>query len=499
MTDADDVILNVAGLRVRDSRDREILHGLDLDVRRGECLALVGESGAGKSLTLRALAGLLPHGFTVSGTMDFEGRTLCAPGAFAAVRGRRILYMAQQAMTAFEGPEDAVGLDPARILRAFPCELSGGMLQRVMTACVLILRPDVILADEPTSALDVVNVRTVLASLQEVRRTTGSALVLVTHDLSLAAGLADRFVILMSGGIVEKGGREIFERPSHPYTQRLALAWRRANAVLQESLAAGPAPAAEEPQRAPEAEPVLRIEGVTKYYASGSFLRRSVHEVLRGVNLEVRRGEVVGLIGGSGEGKSTLSRLILGLEAPTAGRILVRGADRSELCSGEASVVFQNYLDSADPVWTVGDVIEEPVRLAGGRVDVRDLLRRVGLPAEYASRRPHQLSGGELQRVAIARAMGGGPSLVVFDEALSSLDASVQDEIMELLAELKPDHAGWLFISHDLKAVARLCDRVAVLSEGRIVEVMDAARMGSPSSEAGRRFVEAAAAALPRA
>ena len=133
----------------------------------------------------------------------------------------------------------------------------------------------------------------------------------------------------------------------------------------------------------------------------------------------------------------------------------MRGADRSELCSGEASVVFQNYLDSADPVWTVGDVIEEPVRLAGGRVDVRDLLRRVGLPAEYASRRPHQLSGGELQRVAIARAMAGGPSLVVFDEALSSLDASVQDEIMELLAELKP--------------------------------------------EAGRRFVEAAAAALPRA
>ena len=513
MTDADDVILSVAGLRVRDSWDREILHGLDLDVRRGECLALVGESGAGKSLTLRALAGLLPHGFTVSGTMDFEGRTLCAPGAFAAVRGRRILYMAQQAMTAFDplvrigvqlgetasaaglsgSKADeavsralrAVGLDPARILRAFPCELSGGMLQRVMTACVLILRPDVILADEPTSALDVVNVRAVLASLQEVRRTTGSALVLVTHDLGLAAGLADRFVILMSGGIVEKGGREIFERPSHPYTQRLALAWRRANAVLQESLAAGPAPAAEEPQRAPEAEPVLRIEGVTKYYASGSFLRRSVHEVLRGVNLEVRRGEVVGLIGGSGEGKSTLSRLILGLEAPTAGRILVRGADRSELCSGEASVVFQNYLDSADPVWTVGDVIEEPVRLAGGRVDVRDLLRRVGLPAEYASRRPHQLSGG--------------PSLVVFDEALSSLDASVQDEIMELLAELKPDHAGWLFISHDLKAVARLCDRVAVLSEGRIVEVMDAARMGSPSSEAGRRFVEAAAAALPRA
>ena len=273
MTDADDVILSVAGLRVRDSWDREILHGLDLDVRRGECLALVGESGAGKSLTLRALAGLLPHGFTVSGTMDFEGRTLCAPGAFAAVRGRRILYMAQQAMTAFDplvrigvqlgetasaaglsgSKADeavsralrAVGLDPARILRAFPCELSGGMLQRVMTACVLILRPDVILADEPTSALDVVNVRAVLASLQEVRRTTGSALVLVTHDLGLAAGLADRFVILMSGGIVEKGGREIFERPSHPYTQRLALAWRRANAVLQESLAAGPAPAAE--------------------------------------------------------------------------------------------------------------------------------------------------------------------------------------------------------------------------------------------------------------
>lgn len=527
MTDADDVILSVAGLRVRDFRDREILHGLDLDVRRGECLALVGESGAGKSLTLRALAGLLPHGFTVSGVMDFEGRTLCAPGAFAAVRGRRILYMAQQAMTAFDplvrigvqlgetasaaglaGPKAdevvsgalrAVGLEPARILRAFPCELSGGMLQRVMTACVLILRPDVILADEPTSALDVVNVRAVLASLQEVRRTTGSALVLVTHDLGLAAGLADRFVILMSGGIVEKGGREIFERPSHPYTQRLALAWRRAGEILAGALSPEGLPKGSLESSSSAEPPVLSLSGVRKRYASGSFWRRSTHEVLRGVDLEVRRGEVVGLIGASGEGKSTLARLVLGLEGPTSGRILIKGAARSALRAGEVSVVFQNYLDSADPAWTVGDVIEEPVRLAGGRVDVRELLRRVGLPAEYASRRPHQLSGGQLQRVAIARALAGGPSLVVFDEALSSLDASVQDEIMELLAELKPDHAGWLFISHDLKAVARLCDRVAVLSEGRIVEVMDAARMGSPSSEAGRRFVEAAAAALPQA
>ncbi len=529
---AGDALLSVRGLRVRDGAGREILHGIDLDVRRGECLALVGESGAGKSLALRALSGLLPRGFAASGEIGFGGRSLMRPGAWAGVRGRRILYMAQQAMTAFdplvrigaqlaetasaaglgdEGPGavrralESVGLeDPERILRAYPCELSGGMLQRATAACALLLKPDVILADEPTSALDAANVKNVLASLEDVRRATGAALVLVTHDLGLAAGAADRFAIIRAGEIVEAGGRELCVRPSHPYTQKLVRAWHRADAVLARALASDGAP----PERShacaslslpsPQAaRPLLSLRGVAKTYRTGSFLRRREHEVLRGVDLDIHPGEVVGLIGASGEGKSTLARLVLGLEAPTAGRILFGSRDGSRPRAGEVSVVFQNYLDSADPAWTVKDVIEEPVRLAGGQTDAAGLLRRVGLSAEFASRRPHQLSGGELQRVAIARAMAGEPSLIVFDEALSSLDASVQDEIMELLEDLKPAHAGWLFISHDLKAVARLCDRVAVLSQGRIAEVFDAARMGRPASGAGLRLIEAARAAMP--
>ena len=391
---------------------------------------------------------------------------------------------------------ESVGLaDAYRILRAYPCELSGGMLQRVTAACALLLKPDLILADEPTSGLDAVNVRNVLESLEEVRRTTGAALVLVTHDLGLAADAAERFAIIRTGEIVETGGRGLLDRPGHPYTQRLVRAWHRAGAVLERALSSEVRPPARPESRA--ASPLLSLRGVVKTYRIGSFLRRSEHEVLRGVDLDVHPGEVVGLVGASGEGKSTLARLVLGLEVPTAGRILFGNRERSRPRAGEVSVVFQNYLDSADPAWCVRDVIEEPARLAGGRMDAVELLRRVGLSAEFASRRPHQLSGGELQRVAIARAMAAEPSLIVFDEALSSLDASVQDEIMTLLEDLKPAHAGWLFISHDLKAVARLCDRVAVLAEGRIVEMMDAACMGRPASEAGRRLIAAARNAVP--
>lgn len=524
---ANGALLRVRGLEVRDAAGRAIVRGINLDVRRGECLALVGESGAGKSLTLRALAGLLPRGFTALGEIDFEGRSLMKPGAWAGVRGRRILYMAQQAMTAFDplvrigvqlaetaraaGLKDeegaavrraleSVGLaDADRILRAYPCELSGGMLQRVTAACALLLKPDVILADEPTSALDAVNVRNVLESLEEVRRATGAALVLVTHDLGLAAVAAERFAIIRAGEIVETGGRALLDRPGHPYTQRLVRAWHRAGAVLERALSSEAQPAFRSPARPASrvSSPLLSLRGVVKTYRIGSFLHRRGHEVLRGVDLDVHPGEVVGLVGASGEGKSTLARLVLGLEVPTEGRIHFGNRERSRPRAGEVSVVFQNYLDSADPAWCVRDVIEEPARIAGRQTDAVELLRRVGLSAEFASRRPHQLSGGELQRIAIARAMAAEPSLIVFDEALSSLDASVQDEIMTLLEDLKPAHAGWLFISHDLKAVARLCDRVAVLSEGRIAEVMDAARMGRPASEAGRRLIAAARNAVP--
>lgn len=552
--------IEVRGLRVmpRGAGSRLILRGIDFDVHAGECLAVIGESGAGKSTALKAVCGLLPPCLRAEGEVRLHGEEVLHLGYRRRDRGRRILYLSQQPMTAFDPlvrlgrqleetlrahrpvlsrrdarSEIASALaslrfaDPEAALERYPCELSGGMLQRMMTAAALLLKPEIVVADEPTSALDVLSVREVRRSLERIRAETHASLVIVTHDLGFAESLADRFIVMKAGEIVEAGGPKVLAAPKTPYVQHLAGMRRKMEAALAKSLEAKPAAEgsasgasataeALEASAASAAEPPLLLaKGLVKRYAAPRqplFGPRRLSTVLEGAALSLRPGEAVGLVGPSGAGKSTLARLLLGLEAPDAGTLLASGEPLVRWRAahpGAASLISQNYAESADPAWTVDEIVAEPIRLAmrraapekraalTGELSRAALAKRladVGLPEAMLDRRPHELSGGELQRICIARALAASPQLVVFDEALSSLDASVQGEIIELLQKMPRHDAAWLFISHDLRAVAALCTRVLFLSNGRIVESADAKRLGAVKTPEARVLVEAAAA-----
>lgn len=547
MTEA--AALEVRGLRVmpRGAESHLILRGIDFDVRRGECLAVIGESGAGKSTALKAVCGLLPPCLRAEGEVRLHGEEVLRLGYRRRDRGRRLLYLSQQPMTAFDPlmrlgrqleetllvqrPElsrrearacisEALAAlrfaDPEAALERYPCELSGGMLQRAMTAAALLLRPEIVVADEPTSALDVLSISEIRRSLLRIRKETAASLVIVTHDLGFAQSLADRFIVMKAGEIVEAGGADVLSNPKTPYVQHLCSMRRRMDEALKQSLepnASDAAPAAADNDK--PVPPLLAAQGLVKRYAAPRrrlFEAKRFSTVLEGAQLTLARGEAVGLVGPSGAGKSTLARLLLGLEAPDCGSILMDGEPLlcwREAHPGAMSLISQNYAQSADPAWTVDEIVAEPIRLAmkhaaaspreratlAQRLTRQSLvaaLAAVGLPEAMLARRPHELSGGELQRVCIARALAASPQLIVFDEALSSLDASVQGEIIELLQRMPKTKAAWLFISHDLRAVASLCTRVLFLSEGRIVESADAKRLGSVKTPQARALVEAA-------
>lgn len=540
-------VLEVRGLKVgpRGTNDAWILKGVDFEVRRSESLAIIGESGAGKSLAVKTVCGLLPENLRAEGSVRVHGRSVSINSPQSELLGRRLLYLSQQPMSAFD-PLSRLGRqieetlkvhfpdepiverrkrideifrflrfeDPAAVLSRFPSELSGGMLQRAMTAIAILLKPEAVVADEPTSALDVLSVREVLKILKTIQEQTGAALIVITHDLSFAEALARRFIVMKSGRIVESGGPEILQAPRHPYFKHLVQMRHSMKARLTAALQGVESASSNTPTSHQKALPrLLEVRRLQKSYckARSSFfsLPRSV-SVLAGLNLDIQSGETVALVGASGEGKSTLSRLLLGLEKPDAGTIRINGMNLEQwqkLNPGAMSVVSQNYEDSADPTWSVADILAEPlkIKLLSAETDqakrIRDklteayfqqCLSRVGLSNDKLHRHPHELSGGELQRVCIARALISDPRFVVFDEALSSLDAAVQGEILELLLQLRTKDSSWLFISHDLKAVAALCDRVLFLHGGRIVESIAADKLAKVSSPTAKQLLGAA-------
>ncbi|MFF4505934.1 dipeptide ABC transporter ATP-binding protein [Streptomyces sp. NPDC001401] len=581
----------MCGLRVgvvggRRSPGPELVRGVDLRLCRGEVLGLVGESGAGKSLTALALLGLCPPGVEVSGSVRLLGRELVGLPVreLARVRGRHIAMVFQDALTAFTpvqrvgnqigevlrihqrprpGREwalrvatellDTVGVpEPDRAARSYPHQLSGGMRQRAMIAMAMAGRPDVIVADEPTSALDVTVQAQVLEALATARRATGAALLLVSHDLGVVAGTADRVAVMYGGRIVESGGVDaLFARPRMPYTMGLigsvprvdgetpptpvpgeppaaggtgpgcafaprcplaeqrcrvqmpelmgveghvAACHRGDEAVKRSSVDLFPPSAyrkapAGEPD--PEAEPVLRITGLAKSYPSSPWsLRRGrrtaaerVVRAVESVDLEVRRGETLGLVGESGAGKSTTLLEVISLAAPQTGTIEILGQDTSSLSRdaarrlrGAVQIVPQDPMSSLDPRMPVGDIVAEPLwvqRMPADRVAARvaEVLRLVGLGPEDMSACPHRFSGGQRQRIAIARALAARPQLLLLDEPLSALDVSVGAGILDLLRRLREDPGpSCLFVSHDLAVVRQIADRVAVMHAGRVVE-----------------------------
>lgn len=488
----------------------DALRGVDLEVAAGEVVAVVGESGSGKSTLAQAVIGLLPaNGAVRSGSVALDGEELLGRSekALRSVRGARIGLVPQDPGVSLN-PVQKVGRQVAEVLRVhaladrrsaparavelleragideaavragqYPHQLSGGLRQRALIAMAIAASPALLIADEPTSALDATVARRILDHLEELRASTGSALLLVTHDLGVAADRADRIVVMSQGRIVEQGPTdEILARPTHPYTREL--------------LAAAPGLAVVDalPPVASSGNPIAEVRGLVKDFplprTRWSFRREHLRAV-DDVSFTIARGETLALVGESGSGKSTTARLLLRLADPTSGQVLLDGEDVTTVRGAawrdlrrRAQLVYQNPYASLDPRFAVREVITEPLRAFGvgtreeQAARAAELVDRVALPAAMLDRRPVELSGGQRQRVAIARALALSPDLVVCDEPVSALDVSVQAQVLELLHELQErDGLSYLFISHDLAVVRRVAHRVGVMQGGRLLEL----------------------------
>lgn len=520
-TDTNSPILDVRDLSVafrsRAGELTTVVSEVSFTVRAGTTLALVGESGSGKSTTAAALNGLLPStGRITNGDILFDGQSIVGLSErdLRRLRGARIGFVPQDPMSnlnplmrigdqitesltahgrpvTIEGHDAAVALlemvgipDAERRARQYPHEFSGGMRQRALIAIGLACRPPLLIADEPTSALDVTVQRRILDQLEALARDLGTAVVLITHDLALAAERADQVAVMSAGRIVELGSAEqIVESPEHPYTRELmaAVPSFRSRALVTERAAPPDS----------TSEPLVVVSGLRKEFAvrdaRGAAARFTAVD---GVSFGIHRGETVAIVGESGSGKSTTANLVLGLEDPSEGSIVFDGVDIATLTTRERFAwrrriqpVFQNPYASLDPRYTVERSICEPLKVHGvGNARSRseraaELLERVALPAAMGERLPHELSGGQRQRVAIARAIALSPELVVLDEAVSALDVLVQAQILELLADLQSELGlSYLFISHDLAVVRMMTHTVHVMQAGVIVE------SGSPAS-----------------
>ncbi len=504
-------VLSLSGLTVtfdtprgRITAAREVA----LAVERGECLGVVGESGAGKSQVFLAVMGLLAANGRAQGSARFLGQELLrlAPAALDRVRGAGIGMVFQDPMTSLT-PHLAVGeqiaevisrhrgsaraearsgalallrrvqvSDPERRMRQYPHELSGGMRQRVMIAIALSSEPQLLIADEPTTSLDVTIQAQILALLAELKRERGMAMVLITHDLGAVAGVADRVAVMRQGCIVETGPvAAVLKAPRDPYTRTL---------VRDSTDAAG----AEAPGTSPRRAAALTLTDVSvRFYVGGGwFGPRAQLSAVSAVSLELYAGESLGVVGESGCGKSTLVRAALQLLRPDAGRVVWMGQALGDLPKSalralrrDLQIIFQDPLGSLDPRMTVAQIVAEPLRVHARDLDrgaraaeAAAVLRRVGLAPELASRYPHELSGGQCQRVGIARAMILKPRLLICDEPVSALDIPTQQQIVALLGALKRESGMCLlFVSHNLALVRRLCERVLVLYLGRMMEL----------------------------
>ncbi|MER7842524.1 ABC transporter ATP-binding protein [Kitasatospora sp. NPDC096077] len=585
-------LLEVTGLRTEIRLKRSVVHaldGVDLAVDAGETLGIVGESGCGKTMTAMSIMQLLPNGGSVvGGSVRLDGRDLLAlgPDGMDRVRGNDIGMIFQDPTTSLnptmtigrqisesvrihrrasrkEAHERAVEVlslvgmpSPARRALVYPHELSGGMRQRAMIAMALANEPKLLIADEPTTALDVTVQKQILELIDHLKEQLGMAVILVTHDLGVIAGRADRIAVMYAGKVVETTGtEELYSSPRHPYTEalfdslpeRFAQSGERLYSIpglppdltapppgcrfasrcryatelchTQEPPLAGESPDhryachfpvdgagsgtaghpvavallkdAAEPAvaDAAPAEPLLRVDDLVKEYAvtSGLVLRRTVGAVsaVAGLSLTVRRGETLGLVGESGCGKTTVGKLIVGLERPTSGSLVFDGRDLTLVPRAErrrlrrdVQLMFQDSYAAMNPRMPVQSIMREPLDIhrVDGQADrdrrIREIFDLVGLPLSALERYPHEFSGGQRQRIGLARALTLSPRLIVADEPVSALDVSIQSQVLNLMRDLQGELGlSYLFISHDLSVVRYLSDRIGVMYLGKLVEI----------------------------
>ncbi len=508
-------LLNVTDLNVSfATRDGPVhaVKGLSFQLAPGEVLGIVGESGSGKTQAAMAVLGLMADNARVTGSIRFENAELVGmqDAQLREIRGARIAMVFQDPMTSLNpyltiGDQmglvlkrhrglrgaaarkectqllDAVHItDPGSRLQMYPHELSGGMRQRVMIATALLCRPALLIADEPTTALDVTVQAQILALMAELRVTFGTAILLITHDLGVAAGTCDRLLVMQRGECQEQGDiDDCFHNPKTAYARELLECVPRLDA--------------EPPRTRPaDAEPVVTVDDLAVHYAvaqPGFFTAPKTLRALDGVSLELRPGETLGVVGESGSGKSTLARAVLRLVRPTGGTVCLLGRELAQLPEDDVresrrdmQLVFQDPLAALDPRMTVGQIIAEPLEafesgLSAAAITARvsEAMVEVGLDPEWRNRYPHQFSGGQCQRVGIARALILKPKLLVCDEAVSALDVTIQAQIVSLLLELQARLGlALIFISHDLAVVRRLSHRVMVMYLGKVMELADA-------------------------
>ncbi|MDP6571881.1 MAG: ABC transporter ATP-binding protein [Rhodospirillales bacterium] len=525
----------------------DAVKGASFRIRGGSSVALVGESGSGKSVISQAIMGILPNTARITG-----GRILFSdpktPGQVTdiaalspdsarmrAIRGNKISIIFQEPMTSLsplhtigdqigealhlhrdvgrrEGRDAVVNIlrlvgypDPAVAPNLYPFELSGGLRQRAMIAMALICHPALLVADEPTTALDVTIQAQILKLIKDLQGELGMAVLMITHDLGVVANMAEEVVIIYQGRIMESGTAEdIFNHPSHPYLKALLKAVPHFDMKPGERLVplreidhqSGPMLAVKEPwpAGADDAGPMLAVEGIRKSFRTRktNFFKASTESLVTavdGVSFDIRRGECFGLVGESGCGKTTLSRIIMRAMTPDEGRVLLNdrgnivdlvGMDQKALLPFREKIqmVFQDPYGSLNPRMTVFDIVREPLVIhrvgdADSQAEmVKELMRLVGLDPRFLNRYPHSFSGGQRQRIGVARALALKPDILICDEPVSALDVSIQAQLLNLLKELQSElDLTYLFISHNLAVVDYIADRIAVMCGGRLVEM----------------------------
>ena len=500
-------VLEVRDLKITLPPDADRTHAVDgvtFTVGAGELVCLVGESGSGKSVIGHATLGLLPKALkAAAGKILLEGEDVlsASEARLCELRCTRMSMIFQEPMTALNPVMTCgaqidevlrthtslsagqrrqkvlaivrdVGLsEPERMIGSYPHQLSGGQRQRIMIAMALVLEPALLIADEPTTALDVTTQAQILALVRDLQRMHGTGVLFITHDFGVVAEIADRVAVLREGKLVEVGRTlALLSQPRHPYTKMLIAAVPSFVPKQRDATAGG--------------EPILRTEALAKtYHRSGWWRRREAVKAVQDVTLEIRRGETLGIVGESGSGKSTVARCIARLVQPTSGRILIGGADVAQLSVARMrpfrrriQMIFQDPYRSLNPRRRVGDsIVEGPINYglphAEAWTRARKLLQMVGLEPRILDRFPHEFSGGQRQRICIARALAMEPDVLIADEAVSALDVSVQAQVLALLDEIRRSlNLAMLFITHDLRVAAQVCDRVAVMSQGRVVE-----------------------------